>query len=167
MRECDTTEWKQGVDEKSSFRIYREWRAEIGGQEKIQDNRQASDILFKCRTNTLKLNVRNIFLNEDTKCEMCGNENEDLKYYFLLCPAYSADGQKSIKLQQPYQEEENNIIGDLLFEKKTLEKQRKQYRNSGRLEKIRRQRIDQDWTIRHTTIGKGSAVAKAKLSTNN
>ncbi len=45
---------------------------------------------------------------------MCGNENEDLKHFLLWCPAYSADRQKNIKLQQSFQEE-NNIIGDLLF----------------------------------------------------
>ncbi len=94
--------------------IYREWRAEIG-QEKIYDNRQASEILFKCRTNTLKLNDRNRFRTEDIKCEMCGNDNEYLKHFLFWCPAYSADRQKNIKLQQPFQEEENNIIGDLLF----------------------------------------------------
>ncbi len=115
MREWDTTEWKQGMNEKSSLRIYREWRADIGGQEKIYDNRQASEILFKCRTNTLKLNDRNRFRNEDTKCEMCGNENEELKHFLLWCPAYSAARQKNIKLQQPFQEEDDNIIGDLLF----------------------------------------------------
>ena len=80
----------------------------------IYDNRQASEILFKCRTNTLKLKDRNRFTNEETKCELCGNEKEDLKHFLLWCPAYSEVRQKNIKLQQPYQEEENTI-GELLF----------------------------------------------------
>ncbi len=67
MNEWDTREWKHGMNEKSSLKIYRKWRTEIGGQEKIYDNRQASEILFKCRTNTLKLKDRNRFRNEETK----------------------------------------------------------------------------------------------------
>ncbi len=35
MKEWDTRELKQGMSEKSSVRIYRKWRAEIGGQENI------------------------------------------------------------------------------------------------------------------------------------
>ncbi len=46
---------------------------------------------------------------------MGGNEKEDLKHFLLWCPAYSADRQKNIKLQQPFQQEEDNVIGDLLF----------------------------------------------------
>ena len=72
MKEWDTREWKQGMNEKTSLSIYRKWRTEIGGQEKIYDNRQTSEILYKCRTNTLKLKDRNRFRNEETKCEMCG-----------------------------------------------------------------------------------------------
>ncbi len=53
--------------------------------------------------------------NEETKCEMCGSEKEDLKHFLLWRPAYSDERQKNIKLQQPYQEGEENAIGELLF----------------------------------------------------
>ena len=95
MKEWDTKEWKKGMNEKTSLRIYRQWRTEIGGQEKIYDNRQGSEILFKCRTNTLKLKDRNRFRNEETKCEMCGSEREDLKHFILWCPTYSEERQKN------------------------------------------------------------------------
>ena len=121
MKEWDTREWKKGMNEKSSLRIYRKWRTEIGGQEKIYDNRQTSEILYKCRTNTLKLKDRNRFRNEETKCEMCEEEKEDLKHFLLWCPAYSDVRQKNIKLQQPYKEEEDDIIGELLFGNENIE----------------------------------------------
>ena len=40
--------------------------------------------------------------NEETKCEMCGSEKEDLKHFLLWRPAYSDERQKNIKLQQVY-----------------------------------------------------------------
>ncbi len=46
---------------------------------------------------------------------MCGSEKEDLKHFLLSCPEYSDERQKNTKLQQPYQEEEENIIGEILF----------------------------------------------------
>ncbi len=35
MRELDTKEWKREMDEKSSLKIYRKWREEIGGQQEV------------------------------------------------------------------------------------------------------------------------------------
>ena len=107
------------MTEKSYLRIYRKWRTEIGGQENIYDNRQASVTLFKCRTNTLKLKDRNRFRNEETKCEMCGVEKEDLKHFLLWCPEYREERQKNLKLQQPYQE--GDINGELLFGNESIE----------------------------------------------
>ncbi len=59
---------------------------------------------------------------------MCGSEKEDLKHFILWCPAYSEERQKNIILQQPYQDEEEHVIGELLFgnsieqTKKTIQK---------------------------------------------
>ena len=75
-------------NEKSSLKIYRKWRKEIGEQEKIYTNNQASDILFKARSNNLELNNRKRFWNEDIKCDMCGAEKGDLGHFLLWCPTY-------------------------------------------------------------------------------
>ena len=61
-------------------------RKEIGGQEEVYMNEPASEILFKCRTNTLKLNDRKIFERESTECNLCSGENEDLEHFLLWCP---------------------------------------------------------------------------------
>ncbi len=108
------------MNEKSSLKIYRKWRKEIGGQEEIYNNDQASEILFKSRTNNLRLNDRKRFWNEATTCEMCGAEREDLKHFMLWCPAYTQERRKSERLQQPYIEEEDDVIGQYLFDNKFI-----------------------------------------------
>ncbi len=81
-------------------------------------NDKDSVILFKARTNNLNLNDRKRFWREDTKCDMCGAEKEDLKH-FVMVPraAYTDERRKSPRLQQPYKEIEDDIIGNYLFEK--------------------------------------------------
>ncbi len=98
------------------MKLYKDWR-KIGGQEEVYTNDPASEILFKCRSNTLRLSDRNRFKNEKTECIMCGAGNEDLEHCLLWCPAYSVERQKNLKLQQPYKRE---IIGDLLFDNKDI-----------------------------------------------
>ncbi len=43
-REWYTREWKQGMNEKYSLKIYRKWRKEIRGQDRIYNNRKAPEI---------------------------------------------------------------------------------------------------------------------------
>ena len=116
MREVDTREWKKQMEEKSSLKIYRKWRQELGGQEEIYTNNQASQLLFKCRSNTLRLKDRNRHWQEDTRCDMCGAEIEDLGHFLLWCPAYGEERRKCVRLQQPYTEEEDDIVGEFLFD---------------------------------------------------
>ncbi len=125
MRDLDTREWKREINEKSSLRIYTKWRKEIGGQE-VYTNNQASEILFKARTNNLNLNERKRFRGEDTKCDMCGADNEDLKHFLLWCPAYREERGKITRLQQPYVEDEEDIIGKYLFENRYIEETKRE-----------------------------------------
>ncbi len=52
---------------------------------------------------------------------MCGAEREDLKHFMLWCPAYTLERMKSERLQQPYIEEEDDVIGKYLFDNKFIE----------------------------------------------
>ena len=92
-----------------------------GGQERVYDNRQASIVLFKCRTNTLNLNERKRHMGESTKCDLCEEEKEDLKHFILWCPAYEEERRKSDRLQQPYQEDEEELLGSYLFTNENIE----------------------------------------------
>ncbi len=72
-------------------------------------------------------------MGEETKCDMCGADNEDLKHFLLWCPAYGEERGKIIQLKQPYIEEDD-IVGKYLFE-------------NGYIEKTKRE-IYKFWTIR-------------------
>ncbi len=111
MKETDTC-WTEDLNEKTSVMLYKQCRKEIGGQEEVYTNDPASEILFKCKSHTIRLNDENRFKNEKTQCILCGAENENLEHFLLWCPAYSEEGQKNVDLQQPYT---NEGIGDLLF----------------------------------------------------
>ena len=109
MRELDTREWKREMDGKTSLTIYRKWRQEKGGQEEIYSNDYGSQLLFKCRTNNLQLNDRKRFRGEETTCDVCGAEREDLNHFLLWCAGYCEERRKSVKSQQPYVREEEEI----------------------------------------------------------
>lgn len=121
VKEWDTRTWKEEMDQKVSLKLYREMRQGIGGQDKIYDNREATTILFRCRTNNLDLGDRNRFSNASTECIMCGDPIEDLEHFLLDCPAYSSERQCHPILQQPYQEDRDALLGVLLFDHCVIE----------------------------------------------
>ena len=85
-----------------------------------------STILFRARTNTLQLNDRNRHRNKEIHCEACGNleEKEDLYHFMLHCPAYIKERSTIQQLQQPYIEDEKQILGTFLFEKTHIDKKK-------------------------------------------
>lgn len=64
------------MQERESLKIYRKWKTDLGGQEIIYDNCEASMIMFKCRTNNMNLGDRKRFINQPTECVMCGYEKK-------------------------------------------------------------------------------------------
>ena len=68
--------WKQEIREKSSLKIYAEWKKSMKSEEYLYDNRPASVIFYRARTNNLSLNDRNRFTNGNTKPIMCEHEYE-------------------------------------------------------------------------------------------
>ena len=71
------------MEKKSSLCIYRRWKRQMGGMEEIYDNRPASIVLFKVRTNSLELQDRKRHTNEETRCPMCQAELENLEHFFI------------------------------------------------------------------------------------
>ena len=115
IHKWDTMQWQKDLNEKSSLEVYSSWKKEIGGMDKVYDNTPSSVLLYKARTNVLPLNDRKRWTNEDTKCKGCGVEVEDLKHFLLYCPQYIEIRKTIIELQQPYQNIENDVIGNFLF----------------------------------------------------
>ncbi len=120
ITDWDTKRWQQEIAEKSSLYIYRNWKT-VGSEEKIYDNRPSSVILFKARTNNLRLKDRNRHTDGDTKCIFCDWTLENLTHFLLCCPGYSEIRQKSKVFQRPYIENEDNIIGQLLFNETNIQ----------------------------------------------
>ena len=118
----ETKKWREEVEEKSSLVIYKRWKNEMKSEETLYDNRPASVIFYKARTNNLNLNDRNRHTNGDTKCIMCGCDMEDLIHFILWCQGYWEMRIKEPLFQQPYVEDEVYLVGQLLFEKNKRDK---------------------------------------------
>ncbi len=73
-------------------------------------------LLFKCRTDTLNLNNGKRFAGGDTSCEICAEENENLEHFLLWCPEYQRERNVNTKLQRPFKEDVEKVIGELLFQ---------------------------------------------------
>ncbi len=64
---------------------------------------------------------------------MCGAEREVLKHFMLWCSAYTQERIKSEKLQQPYPEEEDDVIEKYLFENKFIEETKRTLHTSWKI----------------------------------
>ncbi len=66
---------------------------------------------------------------EEITCDVCGAEKEYLIHFLLWCPGYSEQRRKSVKLQQPYIQEEEEIVARYLFENKDIEEAKREITN--------------------------------------
>ena len=119
MKTWDTDRWNAEMLTKTSIALYRECKTCIQ-EDKIYANTTASQVLFQARTNTLPLNSRNRHSNEDTTCQLCNNEEENLEHFILRCPELSEERGQIKSLQQPYIEEESKVIIDFLFDDSSI-----------------------------------------------
>ena len=120
MKQWDRSQWRDEVQSKTSLNIYRSWKEEME-EEDFLDNNPKSVVLFRARSNCLPLNDRKRYTGEDTTCQSCMQECETIRHLILSCPAYGVLRSHSILLQQPYSENEDEIIGRFLFCKEDIE----------------------------------------------
>lgn len=85
IQSWDSLRWRSELESKHSLEIYKSKR-EIG-EEGIYCN-SFSSVLFRCRTNTLKLNWRQRFVGGSVGCELCGAEEETLQHFLLFCTQF-------------------------------------------------------------------------------
>ena len=120
----DRNIWEDELEMKTSLQIYKQFEIDFA-EEKIYDNRPSSTILYKARTNTLQLNVRNRHTNKEIHCLVCDTDDkEDLYHFMLHCTAYKKQRSQSIHLQQPYLENDQNTVGQILFDKDNIEEKK-------------------------------------------
>ena len=84
VREWDSRKWKKDLEEKETACIYRRFKKDVC-EEKCYDNRDASKLLFKARADNLTLNSKKWNGRADTKCDLCGDEREDLVHFLIDC----------------------------------------------------------------------------------
>lgn len=115
ITQSDLRLWREELALKRSLTVYREWKDSIKGEEKLCDNRPASEIMYRARTNTLRLQDRNRFQENDTICFMCTeNSIADLKHFLLYCPAYSQERNDDPNFRS-FSSSDEHLLGYLLF----------------------------------------------------
>ena len=80
--------WREEVETKSTLALYRS-KLKIC-EEKFYNNTVASNIMFRCRTNTLRLGWRNRFGEGNIECSLCGEREETLEHFLLECVQLNA-----------------------------------------------------------------------------
>lgn len=114
INKWDLGEWKKQIKEKSTLKTYQEYKQEIK-EIRWYDNTESSTLMVKARLNALDLRWRKRYQNEETKCPLCDYEIETLEHFLLFCNAYAEIRQKYIFTQQPYQEDINKHITEILL----------------------------------------------------
>ena len=84
VREWGEERWRAEMEKKSTLSIYRRNKQSVG-EVTIYDNTYKSQLMFRGRTNSLRLNWRNRFTGGEEVCELCKQEIETLKHFLLNC----------------------------------------------------------------------------------
>ncbi len=113
----DTSKWQENIDSKSSLQLYNQRKTEIK-EVTFHDNRPSSIILLK----DSKLPAATRQKKTHQSCKICHGENETLEHFLLYCPAYQTERLKTYDLQQPNEENVNQIT--FLFSERNIEKRR-------------------------------------------
>ena len=115
FKQYDDTLWKADLENKSTFKLYREHKRKIKEEQHLYDNTAATTTLFEARTGTLKLNTIKRHNDEDTNCNLCDHTNEDLEHFLLDCEALTSTRNNIPELQRPYNENRNQIMANFLL----------------------------------------------------
>ena len=101
IRLWDEELWRKENLKRKTLEIYNKFKIHI--QEEEYYNEESSLIIFKMRSNTLRLNDRNRHVGGNISC-VCGHEIEDLEHFLLDCPKLEEVRMKILKLQRPQEE---------------------------------------------------------------
>ena len=124
----DTEMWQKEVEKRSTLEIYQMNKTRIEGVTWF-DNSNSSSLMIRARSDSLNLNWRKKHIGQDTSCQ-CGYENESLKHFLLECENYAEIRKRFTFMQQPYINNKEKIIADILLFTELKEEQideRKRY----------------------------------------
>lgn len=86
IRDYDKGIWLREMEQKKTLELYSSFKTEIK-EENYYDNTEGSVLMFRARSNTLKLRWRNRFEDGDVCCLLCGEEEETLSHFIKRCRA--------------------------------------------------------------------------------
>ena len=85
----DENKWRDELQEKSTLELYRQWKVKIR-EISWFDNTPGSGLLFKARSNSLKLGWRKRFEGGEGRCKLCDTgEEETLLHFMKDCNLYN------------------------------------------------------------------------------
>ena len=81
--EWETDRWRRDLESRTTLQLYRN---KVGIREEgIYRNVFGSVLMFRCRTNTLKLRWRDDFSGAAVDCLLCGAEVETVEHFVIKC----------------------------------------------------------------------------------
>ena len=89
INELDERLWRSEMQQLTTLQFYREHKTSMR-EEHFYDNTWQSILLFRSRSNSLKLGWRNSYFGGDTHCKLCtSGEVETLFHSFIQCNFYN------------------------------------------------------------------------------
>ena len=116
----DSIRWYDNLLTKTSLGIYRRKKREIK-DERIYSNDRASELLFRARSNTIDLNTDKRHRGESEICDLCERGTEDLRHFMLECCRLE-DKRDQQLMTKYWKADKEEMIGDMLFDRKETER---------------------------------------------
>ena len=116
----DSIRWYDDMIRKTSLGIYSRKKREIK-DERIYYNNRASELLFRARSNTLDLNTDKRHRGESELCDLCERGTENMKHFILECCRLEDMRDQQI-MTKYWKADKDEMIGDMLFDRKETEK---------------------------------------------
>ena len=114
INEWDTIQWKEGMANKTTLNLYRDFKLDIREETRFFNGKRAS-IMMKARSNTLKLNWREFGVESAKTCKLCCLEVETLQHFILDCNKLQEVRGRYVELQRPMMENKNKLIALILL----------------------------------------------------
>ena len=110
----DTLQWREGMENKSTLSIYRNFKTDIQEESWFFNGKKAS-IMMKARSDTLMLNWREFGMESVKTCKLCCCEVETLVHFILDCNCLQEVRSRYVELQRPMVENKSKLIALILL----------------------------------------------------
>ena len=156
IRDYDNREWLSELDRLTDRDVYKANRKSVGDSWGY-DNSEESDLLFRARSNTLKVNSWNRHLGGITSCGLCDATLETLEHFLLHCPGVGNKRRDDLILEVGGTGNDKEIIGKILFNKNKIQEVKRMIGNMwrerlSRLERAERLALPTNYNLRDRSL---------------